>query len=201
MKTKIANLRRLDILGNGDCTSDQKILTAILKRWRQRLGYCSVFAAIPAILASHISEARSDEAKKPEANVAGRGMRLLDWPNNNCSSPELLKRQSEFRLPHQKGSFAMLAALAGIDDCPGRTIPGGNYSAAAPYIDSGDTTGANNTVNRAQTSSYYYYYYSYDTLGPDPYLLVYTDRSRSKSADTCFNNFQHLPPHGLHFRR
>ena len=126
MKTKTANLRRLDILGNGDCSSDREILTAMLKQWRQKLGYCSIFAAFPAILASDVQGARSYEAKKPEASVAERGARLLERLNISPSNPALLKRQSEYRLPHQKGSFDMLATFAGNDDCPGRTIPGGN---------------------------------------------------------------------------
>ncbi len=125
MKTKIANLRRLDILGNADCSSHREILTAMLKQWRQKLGYCSIFAAVPALLASHISEARPDEGKKPEVSVAGRRERFLERLNLSCSNPALLKRQSEYLLPHQKGSFDLLAALGGNDDCPGRTIPGG----------------------------------------------------------------------------
>jgi hypothetical protein len=163
MKAEVANPSRLNIHGNGDWLSDREILTAMLKRWRQKLGYCSIFAAVPAILASHTSEARSDEAKKPEASVAGRSARLLERLNMSCSNPALLKRQSEFRLPHQKGSFDMLAALAGNDDCPGRTVPGGTYTAVAAYTESGDTTGANDTVTRLQ----YYYYYTFDALGPD----------------------------------
>ncbi|MCA1603477.1 MAG: DUF4214 domain-containing protein, partial [Acidobacteria bacterium] len=118
-------------------------------------------------MASHISDARSDEAKKPEASVAGRGARLLERLNNSCSNPELLKRQSEFLLPHQKGSFDLLTTLGGNDDCPGRIIPGGNYTAAAPYINSGDTTGANNTVTRVGWEGFYCYFYSYNVPGPD----------------------------------
>src|SRR5687767_3056886 len=105
MKTKIAKSRRLDILGNSDCSSNREIFTAALKHWRQKLGYCSIFAAVPAILVSHVSEARSDEAKKPEASVAGRVARRLEKLNIRGSNPALLKRQSEFRLPHQKGRF------------------------------------------------------------------------------------------------
>jgi hypothetical protein len=165
MKTKIANTKRLDILGNGDSSSAREILTAMLKQWRQTLGYCPIFAAVPAILVLHVQGARSDEAKQPEASVAGRTARPLDRLNTSCSNPALLKRQYDYRLPHQKGSFDMLAALAGTDDCPGRIIPEGNYTAATPYIDSGDTTGANNTV-----STFYMYGFGYQTLaspGPD----------------------------------
>src|SRR6266550_2553465 len=163
MKANVANLSRLDILGNGDDSSDQEIFTAILKQLRQKLGDCSVFAAIPAILASNIPGTRSEETKKPEASVAGRSLRRLERLNMSASSPALLKRQSEFRLPHQKGSFDDLDTLAGVDDCPGRIIPGGNYTAAAPFSESGDTTGANDTVTHVG----YYYYYNFDTPGPD----------------------------------
>ncbi len=188
MKTKIANLRRLDILGNGDCSSDREIFTAMLKRWRQNLGYCSIFAAVPAILASHISEARSDEAKKPEASVAGRTARVLPRLNNSSSNPALLKRQSEFRLPHQKGSFDMLAALGGTDLCPGRTIPGGTYTAAAPYTDSGDTTGANDTVTSLP------YYYTYDAQGPDHvYSFTLTGRGSNPRIEVSTTSGAYRP--------
>src|SRR6266480_336685 len=133
MKTETSNLQRVDIVRNGDYSSDREIFTATLKRWRQKLGYCSIFAAIPAILATHVSEARSDEVKRTEASALGyrgRGARL-ERLNMSCSNPALLKRQSEYRLPHQKGSFEIVATLAGIDDCPGRIIPGGNYTASA----------------------------------------------------------------------
>jgi hypothetical protein len=164
MKTKIANSRRLDILGNGDCSSDQEILTAVLKRWRQKLGYCSIVAAVPAMLVSHVPEARSDEVKKPEVNVAERTARRLGKLKMNFSNPALLKRQSEYRLPHQNGSFDTLDAFAGTDNCPGLSIPGGTYTAAAPFTGSGDTTGANDTVTSLPS---FYYFYSYDAHGPD----------------------------------
>jgi len=166
MKTKIPNLRRPDILGNGDRLSDEEILTATLRRWRHRLAYCSIFAAVPAILASHTSEARSNEPKKPKLSVAGQDTRRPEKLNTIGSNSVLLKRQSKFLLPHQKGSFSMVAALAGNDDCPGRPIPGGSYTAASAYTDTGDTTGANNTVGSIN-SNYYYYYFSFDTAGPD----------------------------------
>jgi hypothetical protein len=172
MKTETANLKRMDILGDGDCSSGQEILTAMLKRWRQKLVCCSIFAAVPAILASPVSEARSDEAKKPDASVAGRGARLHEKLNMN-SRPALLKRQSEYLLPHQKGSFEMLAAFGGNDDCVGRIIPAGTYTATAPYTESADTAGANDTVSRLG----YYYYYNLDASGPDHvYTFILTGR-------------------------
>ena len=165
MKAKSTNLRQRNGPGNDDLSSNRDSSTATLKQWRQRLGFYSILAALPAMLVSDIQKARAEEATEPEVSVAGRGTRLLERLNKNSSSLGLLKRQSKFRLPHQKGSFAMLAALGGNDECPGRAIPGGNYTAAAPYVSSGDTTGANDTVTRAVYS--YYYYYSYDAHGPD----------------------------------
>jgi len=67
----------------------------------------------------------------------------------------------------------MLTAFGGNDDCLGRIIPAGTYTAAAPYTESGDTTGANDTV----TGLGYYYYYSFDASGPDHvYTFTLTGR-------------------------
>jgi hypothetical protein len=167
MNTHTANSRRIDILGNGNRSSDQEILAATLKRWRRTLGYCSILAAVPAMVIPHVQAARAGEANKPEAIVAERRARLRERLNLRFSTPALLKRQSAYRLPHQKDGSAMPAAVAGLDECPGRAIPGASYTAAAPYVDSGDTTGANDTVTRVFFNSFYYYYYSYDALGPD----------------------------------
>jgi hypothetical protein len=128
-------------------------------------------------------------------SVAGRTARLLERLNKNHSSPELLKRQSKFRLPHQKGSFDMLAALAGNDNCPGVTIPGGNYTAGAPYIESGDTTGANDTVTLLLSPSYYYYgYYSYDAHGLDRvYSFTLTGRGPDPQIEVSTTSGTYRP--------
>ena len=191
MKTKTENTRRLDILGNGDCSSDREIFRATLKQWRRRLGYCSIFAAVPAMLVSHVSKARADEAKKPEVSVAGRTTRLVERLNMSGSNPALLRRQSTFRLPHQMGSFDM-ATLAGNDDCPGGAIPGGNYTAAAPYIELGDTTGANDTVTGLP--SFYYYYYGYDAHGPDRvYSFTLTGRGPNPQIEVSTTSGTYRP--------
>ena len=174
MIANIPNSSPLNILGNGH-KSDQEIFAAVLKRWRQKLGCCSIFATVPALLASNVPVARSDEMKKPEASVAGQRTKLLKRLNKNYSNLALLRRQSKFVLPHQKDNSDILAPLAGPDDCPGFAIPGGNYTSAAPYVTSADTTGANDTVTRA----YYidYTYYNYDTFGPDHvYTFTLTGR-------------------------
>jgi uncharacterized protein (DUF2141 family) len=147
MKAKIANSKCLNILGDNDLLSNREILTAMLKQFRQKLGYYSIFAALPAILTSFAQEAQADEAKKTEVSVAGETAKPLVGLNNSRRTPEFLQRQSNFVLPHQTGKYNnIISALAGGDDCPGNAIPAGTYTAAAPFTDSGDTTGANNTV-------------------------------------------------------
>jgi hypothetical protein len=162
MKAKAANAQRLNITGAGDRPSDREIVTAVFNRWRNKIGYCSILAAVPAILATHVTEARSDEVKRTEASVAGASGERQAMLNTSINKSPLLKRQSEFRLPHQKGNFTMAAPFAGKDDCPGFIIPQGSYTAANPFVDSGDTTGANNTV-----SSFYTYPWTSGSLGPD----------------------------------
>ena len=170
MKTETTNSRRLDVVGN-DRKSDQEIFNSVLKRWQQRFGYWSIFAAVPAMVISQVQSARTGEAKPEAASVAGRTLRPTERLKTSYSNRALLKRQSQFRLPHQKDE---LAPLVGLDDCPGRAIPGGNYTAASPYLGSGDTTGANDTV-----SSFYMYSWGYQTrsaVGPDHvYSFILTD--------------------------
>lgn len=191
MKTKIANSKRLDILGNGSRLSDQEVLTATLKRWRRKLGYFSIFAAVPAVLVSQVEGARSNNSAKRDATVAERNARVLKRLSKNLSNPTLLKRQSEFRLPHQKGNFAMVATLGGNDDCPGGTIPGGNYTAAAPYVGSGDTTGANDTISQIPA---YYYYSSYDAHGPDHvYSFTLTGRGPNPQIEVSTTSGTYRP--------
>jgi len=166
MKAQTASPRHLDILGNANRLSDREIFTAVLKRWRQKLGYCSLLATVPTVLVSQVSEARSETIKKPAASVAERTARRLERLRTGLINPTLLKRQSAFLLPHQQGKLDMAIEVAGgSDDCPGRPIPGGAYTAAAPFTDAGDTTGANDTVS--SLSSFYYYYSSYSAQGPD----------------------------------
>src|SRR5437762_4819869 len=159
-----SNSGKLDILGNSQ-HSNQEIFNSVLKQWRKKVSYCTVFAAVPAILASNLPVSHSAEMTNPPADVVGRSRRIREQLNLSDSKRALLKRQSEFRLPHQPGNSNDLSPLSGVDDCPGRAIPGGNYTVAAPYIDSGDTTGANDTVT--SLPSYYYYYGNYSAHGPD----------------------------------
>src|ERR1043166_8359501 len=149
MKDNIPNSSHLNIVGSKP-SSDQEIFNSVLNHWPRKLGYCSMVAAMPAVLASNLPVSHSAETKKPQARVIGRGTRNLAQLNLNAGKRALLKRQSEFRLPHQSHEVG-LTPLAGIDDCPGRAITGGNYSATSPYLEVGDTTGANDTVTRTQS--------------------------------------------------
>jgi (2Fe-2S) ferredoxin len=193
MKTEITNTKHLNILGNGDSLSNREILTAFLKQFRQKLGYYSIFAAFPAILTSFAQEAQADEAKKPEVSVAGQTTRLLERVNKRSGKPEFLRRRSNFLLPHQKGNFDITSVLAGGDNCPGNPIPAGTYTAAAPYTDTGNTTGANNTVDRLIS---YYYYYSYSTSadGPDQiYSFTLTGRGSNPEIQVSATSATYRP--------
>jgi hypothetical protein len=154
------------------------------------LRYFSIFAAIPAILASQVADARSDDTTTPEPNSAGKAARFFKRLNLSASNRQLLRRQSGFLLPHQKGNLALLAAVAGNDDCPGFRVPGGTYTVAAPFVNSGDTTGANNTVNRVR----YYYYYSFDAFGPDHiYSFTLTSRGQTPQIQVSTSSASYKP--------
>ncbi|GEM_PF-2798543 len=178
MKVIKQNSKLHHILVNGGSLPSRDALAEWLTSWRKKLGYFSVFAALPAIFASHATEARADEVKQPQPSVAGPTAKFPDRLNSCGSKPDFLKRQSEYRLPHQKGSFDILSLLGGNDDCPGRAIPLGTYTAAAPYIDSGDTTGANDTVS--VICGGYYCYYSSGAAGPDQ---IYTFTLSARGAN------------------
>lgn len=167
MKNTIAD-SNLQTRLTSDLSLDREHLAELLRQWRQKLGYLSVIAACPAILGTSAQGAISDETKKPDVSVAGRIPKRLERLNNNCSKPEFLRRQRNYFLPHQRNKYNVVSAFTGGDNCPGSPIPSGAYTAAAPFSDTGDTTGANNTVSRL---CYYYCYYNYNVQGPD---LVYS---------------------------
>ncbi len=178
MKAKI--LIPQNILGNSDLPSNRERLIAMLKSWRQPMGYFSILTVLPAILASQVQEVKAEEvntAAAPEP-VTGQNAKQRPGLRTALIKPGFLRRQNSYLLPHQKSSFDILAPSGGGDDCPGTTIPGGIYTASAPYVDSGDTTGANDTVTRAFYIDYVYY--NYDTAGPDQ---VYTFMLTARGAN------------------
>jgi uncharacterized protein DUF4214 len=190
---KSTNAKQRDIFGNGGSSADREIFTAIPKNWRQRLGYCSIFATIPAMVISNVQAARTDETSPAQASVPGAGARVRERLNLSRSNQALLKRQATFRLPHQMGSSDGLAPLGGIDDCPGRAIPGGNYTVAAPYVESGDTTGANDTVTSIP-GYYYYFNFNYDAHGPDHvYTFTLTSRGPNPQIEVSATSGSYRP--------
>ena len=191
MEAKTINSKQLDVLGNRS-RSDREVFSSVLRHWGKRLGYCSVFAAVPAVLATQLADASSEAALKSEPTVVIEKERMEKRLNLMRSSPALLRRRSQFLLPHQSGNLNLLAAVAGNDDCPGRAIPGGIYTAAAPYTGSGDTTGANNTVSRA----YYlhYVYYNWDTFGSDHvYSFIMTNRGPNAQIEVSTTSGTYKP--------
>ncbi len=189
MKAKIANSKCLNILGDNDLFSSREILTGVLKSWLKNLGYYSIFTALPAILTSLAQEVQADEPRKPEVSVAGETAKPLVGLNNSRRTPEFLQRQSNFVLPHQTGKYNnIISALAGGDDCPGNAIPAGTYTAAAPFTDSGDTTGANNTVREVGD------YYSYPAEGADHiYSFTLTGRGQNPQIQVTSTSTTYRP--------
>jgi hypothetical protein len=176
----------MDLIGNGR-KSDREIFNYVMKQWRQRIGYCSLFTAISAVLSGPLAEARAEPSKAPGASV-GEQVARRQRLNMRFINRSLLNRQSEFRLPHQNMSLAV--ALSGNDDCPGKSIPAGIYSAGAPYSDSGDTTSANNTIG----SLYYYYYSWYPANGPDHiYSFTLTNRGANPEISVSASTSTYKP--------
>lgn len=184
------NSRRVDILGSNR-KSDQEIYGSVLKHWKRRFGYWSVFAAVPAVLASQLHVSRTVDARQPESTVTGLDARSSRKQNLCSTSRSLLKRQSEFRLPHQNANQSNLAQLGEPDDCPGRAIPPGSYTAANPFVESGDTTGANNTIR----SAYFYCAYAYvDLPGPDHvYSFTISDKGANPRIEISTSSNTYKP--------
>src|SRR5215467_10548270 len=184
------NFPRESIVGVGK-QSDQEIFNSVLKHWRQRIGYCSIAAAVPALLASQLPAARSEGAEKPKPMVPRPAPRILDQLNLTANKRALLKRQSSFRLPHQKGPADTSSTPASADQCPGRVIPGGAYTASAPFVTSGDTTGADDTVTAVPS---YYSFYSYSAHGPDHiYSFTLTGRGANPEIDVSTTSAAYRP--------
>ncbi len=116
---------------------------------------------------------------------------------SSCSTPALLRRQSDFRLPRQPRTLNLLDLLAGTDTCPGTVVPAGVYTAAAPFVDSGSTVGASNTVSDIPLACNGFYsqvggpdhVYSFKLVsrGPNPQVRVTTTTSTYDSSIYILN--------------
>lgn len=150
MKFRNVKPERSDILGLRGASPKREIGKTDIDKWRQGLGYLSMFAGVATILSSQAAGVSAKDEAKSAPAVPDRVARLAQKIAASCSKPELLRRQSNYRLPGQKGQFNMFEVLAGTDNCPGSAIPFGTYTAAAPFTDTGSTTGANSTVTFVQ---------------------------------------------------
>jgi hypothetical protein len=141
-------------------------LTDMLYGWLAKLGQYSALGALPALLLSSPQNATAVKYAGAEPAPTRRNLQVREL-TARCNKPPLLRRDSEYRMPHQakKEGYNLVSALAGGENCPGLTIPGGSYTSAAPYVDSGDTTGSNNTVTSAGFA--YYCYSGVSVAGPD----------------------------------
>jgi hypothetical protein len=166
MRTTIAKT----IIGAGPALSVQNFLSDALRDWRQRVGYYSMCAALPAMLTAHAQDTGTDRVTSPKMLLAEQDAELTARRDGRRrTTAAFLRQQTEYRLPHQRGSFDIVSVFNGNDDCPGTPIPAGAYTAASPYVDTGDTTGANDTVTNIQP------YYTYGAHGPDRiYTFVIT---------------------------
>jgi len=196
MKAEIAT-KRANFPGNGD---KPQVAVDPVKQWRQKLGYCSLFAALPGLVASQSSDSTTSKARETNPTVS-EPERISRSHGIRFSTPALMRLQSKFLLPHQRGNFNMFAMFGGGDNCPGIAIPGGNYTAASPYTDSGDTTGANNTINRVFYLNYWYYY-NWDAFGPDHvYSFTLTGRGPNPKIQVTTTSNTYRPMiyvlHGL----
>lgn len=149
-----------------------------LESWRRRLGYFSVLAGAAVIAGSQAPQAIAKDSKPAvPPRIAARGAEIVKKLNEACSKPELLRRQSEYRLPSQKGEFNMLSLFVGADECPGAAIPPGTYTVAAPFTDSGTTVGANNTVATVPLACNGFYT---QVAGPD---VIYSFQISARGAN------------------
>lgn len=172
------------VLGSDTSSRGQDLLTDAFRLWRKRVGYYSTFVALPAIASYQAQASLVDRAVSPEAPRSRPTEMLRGRLLTSCAKPAFLKRQSEYRLPHQRGRFDIVQTLAGNDNCPGTQIAPGTYTAAAPYIDTGDTSGANDTVYHARPcfTGYYYYYYYGANSGPD-HIYTFTITARGPNPE------------------
>ena len=178
MKAITEHSNHWNTLENDNTPAQSETLRARLRMWQHSLGFYSILAAVPIVLAGNAQDASAAEVKKtPNAvddTVEKRAAQRVRRP----LKPDFLRRQDSYRLPHQQNTFDLLSPMSGTDDCPGAQVPSGAYTAAAPFIDTGDTTGANNTINTV-----YCYFCFYLTLGSNGPDHVYTFTLTSTGAN------------------
>ena len=145
--------------------------------WLARMRCFPFYAGLSLLFAGHSPSVEGKILVVPGSRPVGLEREVRPAAASKVSgSPAMLRRQADFRLPWQKGSSPLAELLSGSDNCPGNAVPQGAYTSAAPFLDSGNTAGANNTVGRFD------YYYA--TGGPDLiYTFVLTSRELSPKIE------------------
>jgi hypothetical protein len=144
----------IDVLGNDRARSANQIFSEYLLSSGARASYLSLLAGVSLVTLSQTQtvSANVDTKSNIPGPVKKRNATIVADLNRRCSTPELLRRQSDYRLPGQPRRFNMVDVLAGGgDNCPGVAIPAGTYTTGSPFTDTGDTSGANNTVGTVST--------------------------------------------------
>ncbi|MEP6703371.1 MAG: hypothetical protein ABJB34_01045 [Acidobacteriota bacterium] len=132
-------------------------LTKLFSEWRRTIGYYSIFAAVGALATGSPKELPAQDLM---ANAQTLPQESGTLARRRAVRPESLRSRNQSLL-FTTGALSSARTMTASDDCPGTPIPAGAYTAASPYIDTGDTTGANNTVTTVSP------YYSYNSYGPD----------------------------------
>lgn len=141
----------------GHPSMSREKLTQHFREWRKTIGCYSIFAAVGTLMTGSPQEISAQDAAPNAASVPREADTL---PRRRDVRPQFTQSRDQGSAP-AAGALISAQAMTGSDDCPGTTIPSGAYTAASPYVDTGDTTGANNTVNQVVP------YYSYNSHGPD----------------------------------
>ena len=177
MKTKSNKAKRLSGTAKiAESALDREFLNELLKRWRQKLICYSAFATLPVIMASQAPEVSGGSTIEPRQGSYGKVASLPALVNRSCSKPALLRREVGYFLPGQKTRYDFVTALAGGgDNCPGTEIPSGSYTANAPFTDTGNTSGANDTVGC-------FCYYCYSPAAVSGSDLIYSFKLTSRGT-------------------
>jgi FG-GAP-like repeat len=160
----------IDVLGKDVARSADEVFREYFLSRGAKTSYLSLLAAVSLVTLGQTQTVAASVDTK--INVPGpikqRNATIVADLNRRCSTPELLRRQTDYRLPGQPRRFNLVDVLAGGgDNCPGVAIPAGTYTTASPFTDTGTTIGANDTVTQIQAGCSDYS----QVAGPD---LIYS---------------------------
>jgi hypothetical protein len=164
-------------------------ITHLLREWRNAISYYSIFAVVPVLMAGGSQDIRAEEGMASLQTVP----RESDvFRRRRSIKPGFMGALGRSRRSSGDTVISTLN-ITGSDDCPGTPIPAGSYTTASPYVDAGDTTGANDTVTGLLIPYYYYYYY--DSHGPDriySFVVDSTETTASMTVTTTSSTYRPL---------